>query len=177
METEKQKSEQPGQIENKKQNRFFKTDYFAYLKIIIVLALVIGVIYFISMLMKRALKLKNKPGEGATIVLSQALGPNKYIQVVAIAGKYLILGVTNDSINLIAEVTDPKEIEKFEIIQNEKMTKDGHDFIDVVSNFVKNTVGGKNKKNKFDYEVDSLDFLNKQKNRINGINNKKDKDE
>ncbi len=172
MDSERIKQNQTVINDSKKQNRTFKTDYFAYIKIIIVLALVIAVIYFLSMLLKRFFKLKNKSGEGAVVIINQSLGPGKYIQVVNIAGKYLVLGVTNDSINLITEITDPKEIEKFEIISNEKKTNEGHDFIDIVTDFVKNKINLKNKKPKFDYEVDSIDFLNNQKERINNIKRK-----
>ena len=46
------------------------------------------------------------------IVLTMVLGQNKSLQVVEIAGKFLVLGVTDHSINLLKEFTEPEEIAK-----------------------------------------------------------------
>ncbi|OHD12343.1 MAG: hypothetical protein A2086_13585 [Spirochaetes bacterium GWD1_27_9] len=144
--------------------------YFEYIRIIIVLAIVVGVIYVVFLFLKKTLKIRDDIGEGANIIMSQSLGPGKWIQIVFVGGKYLILGVTNDSINLISEITDPKEIERLEITLNSKKSEEGDSFFDVISHFFKNTLKTKEppKKN-FDYEIDSVDFLKKQKDRIDKL--------
>lgn len=50
------------------------------------------------------------------IVLTMVLGQNKSVQVVEIAGKFLILGVTDHNINLLQEITDPEDIAKLKQI-------------------------------------------------------------
>ena len=145
--------------------------YFPYLKIIIVLVLVILVIYGISLILRRFLRIKGDIGGGANIIINQSLGPGKWLQVVYIGGKYLVLGVTNDQINLITEIEEPKEIERLEIILNEKKVNEGESFIDVVSDFFKNKLKKKINKEKFNYETDAIDFFKKQKERINKMNN------
>jgi flagellar protein FliO/FliZ len=172
---DKEKKDQASSEENKdKQDKKKKISigYFSYIKIIIVLAIVIGLIYGITYFIRKSLKITDKAGEGATIVLSQPLGPGKWIQVVFVAGKYLVLGVTNDHINLISEVTDKKEIERFEVLMNERKTEEGHSFMDVVTDFFKNTLKKKVTKESFDYEKDSLGFLKKQKERLDKLNGK-----
>lgn len=146
-----------------------KINYLSYLKIIIVLALVIGVIYLIFHFLKKALKIKNNAGENAYVITSQSLGPGKWIQVVLVHGKYLILGVTNDNINLISEISDPKEIERLDIYSSQKKADEGGNFVDVISDFFKRALNKKSEKETFDYEKDSIDYLKEQRERIDKL--------
>ncbi|MBP2650225.1 MAG: Flagellar biosynthesis protein, FliO [Firmicutes bacterium] len=41
-----------------------------------------------------------------------SLGQNRAVQVVEVAGRFLVLGVTDHNINLLQEITDPEQIEK-----------------------------------------------------------------
>jgi flagellar biogenesis protein FliO len=169
-----EKKDKGADAEKNKQNRpKIKIDYFSYIKVIFVLGIVILIIYGISIFLKKSLKIKGQIGENAVIIQSQVIGPGKWLQIVYIAGKYLLLGITNDNINLLSEITDPKEIERFEVILNERKVTEGTNFIDTVTDFIKNKFKFKFDKGKFDYEEDSIDFLNKQKDRINKLKNKK----
>jgi flagellar protein FliO/FliZ len=158
-------------VKSQKQNKKINLShgYFEYFKIILVLVIMVGIIYFVSKFMKKKLKIKDDVGDKAVVISSQTLGPGKWIQTVFIGGKYLILGVTNDNVNLISEITDPKEIERLEISINTRKTDDGESFMDVLSGFFKNTLKTKPPKEKFDYETDSVDFLKKQKDRIDKL--------
>ena len=153
---------------NKKKQNPIKINYFSYIKIIIVLGLAIAVIYGLSLLLKKTLK--GNTNESAEVIISQSLGPGKWIQVVYLAGKFLVLGVTNDQVNLLTEITDKAEIERFEIIMNQSKVESGGGFIDVIVDFFKNKISRPLSKKKFDYEEDSVDFLKKQKERIDKMN-------
>lgn len=147
-----------------------KIDYFSYIKIIIVLAVVIALIYGLAYFLKKYLIAKGEVGEGVTTVVSHSLTPGKWIQIVNVFGKYLVLGVTNDKITLLTEITDPKEIDRIEMIMSAKKAEEGSSFVDIISDILR----GKFKKdveekNKFDYEEDSVDFLKKQRERIDRI--------
>lgn len=144
--------------------------YWEYIKIVVVLALVVLVIYLIFRFLRKAMKINEDAGEKAVIISSQSLGPGKAIQVIYIATKYLIIGVTNDNINLITEITDPKEIERLELQINNKKTDEGNSFIDILSGIIRGKPKDNVEKKSFDYESDSLDFLKKQKDRIDKIN-------
>lgn len=165
---------EPQKDTNKQNKPRISIDYFSYIKIIFVLLIVIAIIYGISYFLKRTLKIKGKIGEDAVIIQNQIIGPGKSLQIVYIAGKYLLLGITNDNINLLSEIKDPKEIERFEVILNERKMTQGGNFIDTVTDFIKNKFKFKFDKEKFDYESDSIDFLNKQKERINKLKRKKE---
>jgi flagellar protein FliO/FliZ len=149
----------------------FGINVFSYFKILFVLAIIIAVIYFIAQFLKKYLYKTGVPGQGVDVVLSQSLGVGKWIQVVHVAGRYLILGVTNDNISLLSEVNDKAEIERYEIIMNEKKTEIGETFVDTVTGFLKDKFK-KFKKDKFDYEKDTMEFLNNQKERLNKLNKK-----
>ena len=159
---------------NEKTKRNFGINIFSYIKIIFVLIIIIGIIYFIAHFLKKYVYKTGQAGQAVDIVISQSLGPGKWIQVVNIGGKFLILGVTNDNISLLTEVKDKAEIERYEIIMNEKKTEVGETFVDVVSTFLKDKFK-KFKKDKFDYEVDTIEFLNNQKERIDKLNHKDEK--
>jgi len=147
-----------------------KIDYFSYFKIIILLVIIILIIYALSYLMKRFLKIKGKVGEGAVIVSSQSLGPGKWLQVVNVFGKYLVLGITNDRINLLTEITDQKEIERIEVNLNTRKAEDGSSFLDIISDLLKNKFKkDKTQEDKFDYESHSVDFLKKQRERLDNL--------
>ena len=158
-------ADQSNNNNNRRTNRI-KIDYWAYIRIIIVLALVIAAIYAIFRFMKKFLKIKDDVGEDAQIITSQTLGPNRWLQVVYIHGKYLILGVTNENINLISEITDPKEIERLDIYSNQQEVNKGSSFQELFNNLKNSIFGKKDKKDDFNYETDEVDFLKNQNKRF-----------
>jgi len=158
---------QRGEQEKKGDKRInLSKGYLSYFKIVLVLALVVGAIYAIFYFIKKSLRIKDQIGEGATVLLNYSIGPAKWLQIVYIGGKYLILGVTNDNINLISEITDQKEIERLEINLNEQKVDSGNSFSTIITNFLKNNVKFKESKKEFDYENDSVEFLKKQNDRL-----------
>ncbi|BBB93173.1 MAG TPA: flagellar biosynthetic protein FliO [Methylomusa anaerophila] len=73
--------------------------------------LVVGLAYLTSRLLANKLGTGFGTGE-SKIYASLSMGPNRGIYVVEIAGKYLILGVTDHSITLLKEITAVEEIEQ-----------------------------------------------------------------
>ena len=131
---------------------------------------VIYLIYFF--LKKKADSLAAKNGEDSSILLSLPLGMGKNVHVIYIAGKFLIIGAANDSINCLSEITDEKEIDNLKQLRQEKKIKSGESFANVFQEMLKFS-GVKNSKQKdFDYEENSVDFLQEQTIRINNLNEK-----
>ena len=148
-----------------KQNRSYGLNAFTYIRFILVLSAVVFTIYLLSLILKRYLKKRGMIGEPSNVLLSQTIGNGKFLQVVFVAGKYLVLGVTNDNISIITEVTDPKEIDRLEIISNTRKAEEGDDFIDISSRFLKNFFTKKEPEKEFNYENDSINFYEEQKKR------------
>lgn len=77
--------------------------------LLVTFAVVIGLAFYTSRFMgKKMGGLSNSPD--GKVMSSLALGPKGYVYVVEIAGRYLVLGVTEHSINLLHEITDVEEI-------------------------------------------------------------------
>lgn len=74
-------------------------------------AVVIGLAYFTSRFLGQKMGRLSVTGE-QKILTTLPLGPNRAVYVVEIAGKCLVLGVTDHSISLLQELTDPEQIEK-----------------------------------------------------------------
>ncbi len=79
--------------------------------LLVTFAVVIALAYITS----RFVGSKFKPAsvsQGGRILIVLPLGANRTLQVVEVAGKVLLLGVTDHTINLLQELTDGEEIAK-----------------------------------------------------------------
>jgi len=81
-------------------------------------ALVIGLAYFTSRFLGQRMGKTAVAGDNK-IVFTLPLGPNRGVSVAEIAGKYLILGVTEHNINLLQEITDPEQIENLRTLNQQ----------------------------------------------------------
>ncbi len=80
----------------------------AFIPLIVIVGLLYGVLVFIK---KYGISLKgNKPGSvPINVISSQMIMPKKFISVVKVADKLLILGVSDGSITLLKELDQPDE--------------------------------------------------------------------
>jgi len=81
------------------------------LSLLLTFALVIALAYFASRFLGQKIGRFAATGDNK-VLLSLPLGANRGIYVVEVAGKVLILGVTDHSVNLLQEITDPAVLEK-----------------------------------------------------------------
>lgn len=72
---------------------------------------VVGLAYFAARFLGGHFA-KQKMGYGGEILSHLPLGPNRSVCVVEMAGGVYLLGVTEHSITLLAEITDPAEIDR-----------------------------------------------------------------
>ena len=79
--------------------------------LIITFAIVIGLAYFASRFVGQKMGRK-LAGDHHKIVATLPLGTNRDVYIVEIAGKFLVLGVTDHTINILQEITDSGEIDK-----------------------------------------------------------------
>ena len=79
--------------------------------LLITFAIVIGLAYFASRFLGQ--KMGNQLAtHNHKIVATLSMGTNRAVYIVEIAGKFLVLGVTDHTINVLQEITDLTEIEK-----------------------------------------------------------------
>lgn len=77
-----------------------------FLRMVFVLALVLAAIYGIYRLMKRASRPKAVDDAAVKVLASTSLGSGKALHVVSLGGKAYLIGATDASITLVAEVVD-----------------------------------------------------------------------
>ncbi|MEG6585893.1 flagellar biosynthetic protein FliO [Dendrosporobacter sp. 1207_IL3150] len=82
--------------------------------LIVTFALVIGLAYFTSKFIGQKLGSQSF-GESSKVITTLSLGTNRAVYVVEIAGKCMVLGVTDHNITLLQEITDEAEIEKLRV--------------------------------------------------------------
>ncbi len=148
---------------------------FSYFRLFFSLLFICAMIYLIYFFLKKKTNsLANKNAEETSVLLSLSVGMGKNVQVVYIAGKFLIIGVTNDSVSYLSEVTDEKEIENLKRLMQEQKIKAGESFANVFQEILKFSNVKNDKQKDFDYEESSVDFLQKQTTRINNLNEVKE---
>ncbi|MEN6413180.1 MAG: flagellar biosynthetic protein FliO [Veillonellales bacterium] len=79
--------------------------------LLLTFALVIGLAYFTSRFLGQKMG-RLSVTDDQKILATLPLGPNRAVYVVEIAGKCLVLGVTDHSISLLQELTESEQIEK-----------------------------------------------------------------
>ena len=91
----------------------------AYLvSLFVIFAFVVGMAYLAARYLGGHFA-KPAASQGGRIVNHLPLGPGKSVCVVEMAGRFLLLGVTEHEISLLAEITDPEEIEKLRRMEGE----------------------------------------------------------
>ncbi len=84
--------------------------------LLLAFAVVIGLAYFTSRVLGQ--RLGQGTANNSRVLTTVPLGANRTLQVVEIAGKVLLLGVTEQSITLLQEITDAEEITKLRNMPN-----------------------------------------------------------
>ncbi|GBG56288.1 hypothetical protein SPFL3102_00501 [Sporomusaceae bacterium FL31] len=87
------------------------------LSLLVTFAVVIGLAFFTSRFLGQKfghLSVSNSN----KVIITLPLGNNRAVYVVEVAGKYLVLGVTDHSVTLLQEIVDAAEIEKMQVQGN-----------------------------------------------------------
>jgi flagellar biogenesis protein FliO len=129
------------------------------LRTLAVLAVIIVGIYFLFRLLVKKRNRIVAETDIIKVLASYPLASNRLIQVVEIAGKIMILGVTDSNINLITEVEDGELIDKIKLLSS-KESSAGGSFKD---QFLK-LIGGKGFQNS-----GQLSYFGNYRKRINKI--------
>jgi flagellar protein FliO/FliZ len=84
----------------------------AYLvTLLVTFVVVIALAYFTSRFLGQRMSRFSGAGDNR-VLASLPLGQNRGVFVVEVAGKFLVLGVTDHSVNFLQEITDPAVIER-----------------------------------------------------------------
>jgi len=93
-------------------NREFNVNLFTLIaKTIFSLLIITGLIYFILRFFWKSQRWITKQQGFIQIIATQYLAPNKYIQLIEIGNKLFVIGVSDQSINLLTEIDDKEVID------------------------------------------------------------------
>ncbi|MDI6735385.1 MAG: flagellar biosynthetic protein FliO [bacterium] len=130
------------------------------LKAVFSLLIISGLIYFVLRFFLKGQRWLTKQQGLIQIIGTHPLTPNKYIQIIEIGNKLLVLGISDHSINLLTEIRDKEEIDFIKIQFSRQEDKMQLSFIQHLKERIS---GGEIKQTSYE---EKLQFLNKQRERL-----------
>ena len=124
------------------------------LRMLLVLAAVIGVVYGVFYLLKRGGKGRFVQNDAIRIVGSQALPGNKSMHLVEVGSQVFLVGSAGDGVNLISEIRDKETVDAMVLRAGENRAGPRRSFSDLVAGVFKGPEG------------QSLGFMKDQRQRL-----------
>ncbi len=118
---------QPGSI-----NSFGVWDF---VRMIIVLGIVIAIIYVVFYLLKRASGGRFENSPMIRVLGSHGLPANKALHLVEVGRQVFLIGVGDDSITLVSEISDQESLDELRLKASTTATERGGNFADRLSGF------------------------------------------
>ncbi|MBO4319836.1 MAG: flagellar biosynthetic protein FliO [Treponema sp.] len=144
-----------------------------FFKMILVLGIVLAIIWIIFKLMKRSSDTDKSNDEFLRKVSSITISPGKSVQIITLIDKAYLLGVSDNSVNLITEIDDPELIQAMNLYADKNgRVERPRNFEEVLELFMpkkkKNTVNNSRNTNAFEDGAarQILDSLKKQSQRL-----------
>lgn len=132
-----------------------------FVRMIIVLIIVVVLIYFVFFFIKKKSNYVKDDDDFLRRVASLSLAPGKSVEVVTLVDKAFLIGVTDDKISLIGEITDAELIQAMNLNADKKKSqKKPVNFDDVLGMFMGN-------------KAKNVDVYKDSESRINNLFNKK----
>jgi len=154
-------------------------DSYAWLvfKTIIILGLLVAGFYYFLRFVTRRTGMQVL-GEDVLQVLSVVpIGTNKYLQIVDLAGRIVVLGVSDSAINYITEITDREEIDRIRLLSSRSPGPRRSGFQDYVNrqlgSLVSRVSDARTRRGNVSVKSDrgaGLDYLQMQKKRLKKMN-------
>lgn len=92
------------------------------IKTLLVIGMLVGGFYYFFRFVTRRAGIQLPGSSGVQTLLVSPMGPNKFLQVVDLAGRVLVLGVTDSSINLIMEIKEKDEVDRIRLMATRSTT-------------------------------------------------------
>lgn len=118
---------QPGSI-----NSFGVWDF---VRMVIVLGIVIAIIYVVFYLLKRASGGRFENSPMIRVLGSHGLPGNKALHLVEVGRQVFLIGVGDDSITLVSEISDQESLDELRLKASTTTTERGGNFGDMLSGF------------------------------------------
>ncbi len=104
-----------------------------FVRMIIILAAVVGVIYLIFFLLKRSANPKMQNNELMRVLSTQTIANNRSLHLVEVGRQIFLIGAGDNSVNLVSEITDKESIDEIRLRMSEQTVGEKRRFKDVLS--------------------------------------------
>jgi len=130
---------------------------------LLTLGLVLGTIWFVFFLIRRAAKPKAQQDAFVRVLASASLGTGKWMYVVSLGAKAFLVGATDSSINLIYEVEDAELIDEMKLRSATAPQADSRDFSTLLQGLLKPVSKHRAESVK---GIPGTDYLSRQRDRL-----------
>ncbi len=170
-----------GSTTNAESSRKPLSSVLVLLRVILVLAIVCAAIYGVVYLMKRSTGVNAGDDPYLKSVAAIYFSPNKSIQVITLGEKAIVVGVTDQNINYLSEVSDPDLVNAMNLQADKRNPVARGAFQSVLSNFLpgfgagkdetatqkRRTVSGRDE-NDGVFSPSAVDLIRSQRERLRG---------
>lgn len=149
------------------------------IKTILVIGLFIGGFYMFFRFVTQKAGLHISGQEAIQILSVVPVGTNKFIQIIDVAGKVFLIGVSDNSISLLTEIRDRVDIDRIRLLSSKSTPIQGNSFQDFISAQIgwvidkirekRNRGSGKVMMEDLSEKEFDLSYLDKQKSRLRNI--------
>ncbi|NBF40934.1 MAG: hypothetical protein GVY14_11005 [Spirochaetes bacterium] len=112
-----------------------------FVRMVIVLGIVIGIIYVVFYLLKRASGGRFENSPMIRVLGSHGLPGNKALHLVEVGRQVFLIGVGDDSITLVSEISDQESLDELRLKASTTATERGGNFGDMLSGFFRGGAG------------------------------------
>jgi flagellar protein FliO/FliZ len=137
--------------------------FWDFLRMLLVFLLVIASIYGLIFFLKKMGTGKYEESDLINILSSKSVAAGKSLHIVEVGNQMMLLGVSDDSINLITEIKDKETFDTIKLHKGEQGNVSGGSFYSYLSQLI-NPGKSKSKKGKKTRDIGNL--LNEQKKRM-----------
>ena len=112
------KKDIPKLYDYSKQNVEETSTGWLYFKFFLMIGLLLAGFYFFFRFVTKKAGIANVGADAVNVLTAVPLGPNKYIQIVEIAGQIFVLGITDSNISMITEITDKDNKDRIKLLSS-----------------------------------------------------------
>jgi flagellar protein FliO/FliZ len=145
-------------------------------KTVFVIGLLVGGFYYFFKFVTRKVGIQMLGRDAVKILSVVPVGQNKYLQVIDLAGRVLVLGVTDSNINLITEIIEKDEIDRIRVMSARTAAPENAPFQEFLAAQLGKLLKKKDagsprdaRERRRDGDADRLDYLKLQRERLKKI--------
>lgn len=156
-------AESPGNASDGQGGALSESAWPYFLRMILTLGLVLGLIWVAFRLIRRAARPKASQDAFIRVLASTPLGTGRWLYVVSLGAKAFLVGASDTTISLIHEVDDPELIDEMKLRSATAPQDETRDFSTLLSGFLKPVSKHRAEAAK---GIPGSDFLSRQRDRL-----------